>query len=81
MIDNASLLIEELQIKLKKEDPSCVTTYKDAFLYFMNKQEIYDPIDLWEVIEPILKAKIRQEFIDTNNIPSLKQNNLSDFFA
>lgn len=80
MIDNTSLLIEELQLKLKKEDPDSKTTYKDAFLLFMNKNEIYDPEDLLEVIDKILYAKIKQELIDCNNIPHLKQNNLEDFF-
>jgi hypothetical protein len=76
MIDNASLLIEELKLK--------TGSYKDAFLLLMEKQDIHDPEDLLEVISPILYAKIKQEFRDLNHFgpdsPHKKESNLEEFF-
>lgn len=76
MIDNTSLQIEDLKILRG--------SYREAFFEFMEKHEIYDPIDLWEVIHPIIQNRIKQEYIDNNNFskdsPFAKQNDLSEFF-
>jgi hypothetical protein len=83
MIDNVTLAIEALALKLKTDQiaPS-ISPYKDAFILFMNEQHIYDPEDILEVIDPILIAKINQEFRSTNNFskesPYAKQESLFD---
>jgi hypothetical protein len=56
MIDNASLAIEQLKVLRG--------SYIEAVVEFCGTQEIYDYEDLLEVLNPILKAKITQEFID-----------------
>lgn len=75
MIDNVSSQIEELAALRE--------SYRDAFFEFMENHNIYDPEDLYEILNPILKAKIKQEFIDANVFPKgsvyCKKSNLTDF--
>ena len=67
-MDNVTLTIEKLAIKLKNDlVASSISPYKDAFIMFMKEQNIYDPEDILEVIDPILVTKIKQEFRNTNN--------------
>lgn len=77
MIDNASLIIEQMAVDLNG-------SHKDAFLAFMYKHDIYDPEDLLEVISPILREKIKQEFraknYFNNESENSKQENLEDLF-
>lgn len=76
MTDNASLVIEKMAVELG--------SHKDAFLAFMYKHEIPDPEDLLEVISPILKEKIKQEFRAKNYFDKdsefAKQESLEDLF-
>jgi len=76
MIDNASLQIEELKVLRG--------SYIDAILEFQQKHEIPDIEDLLDIINPILYAKIAQEFKDKKHFakdsPHYKQNNLEDLF-
>jgi hypothetical protein len=83
MIDNVTLAIENLVVKLKTDQIAPSTSpYKDAFMLFMKEQQIYDPEDILEVIDPILIAKIKQEYINTNNFSKdsqyAKQSSLFD---
>jgi hypothetical protein len=75
-IDNTSLQIEDLKLK--------TGSYRDAFFEVMMKHNMYDPEDLWEVLHPIVKEHIKQEFIDANmfgsDSPFKKRNDLSAFF-
>lgn len=76
MIDNVSLQIEELAVLRG--------SYREAFFEFMENSNIYDPEDLYSIINDILKAKLKNEFQEANYFPkgskNAKQNNLSDFF-
>ena len=76
MIDNASLQIEELNLLRG--------SYIEAIIEFQQKHEIPDIEDLWDIINPILKAKITQEFIDKNHFAKdsihAKKNSLEYLF-
>lgn len=71
MIDNVSLQIENIAAKCG--------SYKEAFLEFTEKNEIFDYEDLLKSLSNNLVLKIRQEFIDKNYIPHLKRSNIFDF--
>lgn len=67
-MDNVTLAIEHLALKLKNDNiaPS-ISPYKDAFILFMKEQNIHDPEDILEIIDPILITKLSNEFRTTNN--------------
>jgi hypothetical protein len=57
-LDQTTLQIEKLYLE--------TGSYRDAFLEFAARFEIYDYEDILKVINPILYEKIKQEFIDNN---------------
>lgn len=72
MADNVSMRIEELKLKSG--------SYIEAVMEFCEQNNIYDFEDLIEILNPITVNNIRQEFIDRNFIPKLKQKNgINDF--
>lgn len=71
MLDQTSTKIEELYIE--------TGSYIDAVILFAERFGIYDYEDILEVIHPILKEKIKQEFIKKNYIPSLKKPSVFNF--
>ena len=67
MIDNVSLQIEEIALRNK--------SYIVAITEFCETNNIPDFEDLLEVLDKSIIAKVKQEFIDKNFIPSLKKDN------
>ncbi len=73
MIDQVTIKIEEIYLE--------TGSYIDAIIEFANKFNIQDYEDILEVVNPILKEKIKQEFIDKNYFPDKKkQTSITDFF-
>lgn len=68
---NESIQIERLKLQ--------TGSYIEATITFCGNNSIEDFEDLLEILNPALVAKIRQEFIDKNFIPSLKKDTLLDF--
>jgi hypothetical protein len=72
MLDQTSLRIEELAAK--------EGSYIEACVIFAEEFGFNDFEDLIDILNPQLVEKVRQEFIERNYIPQLKQkNNLMDF--
>lgn len=63
-IDNLTLDIEKRALE---------HGYIHAIINFCEEKRIYDYEDVLQLLHPILKEKIKQEFIDKNYIPSLKR--------
>lgn len=73
MLDPTSLRIEEMA--------ASTGSYIDACCDFAERFGFNDFEDLIDVLHPNLVQKIRQEFIDKNFIPQLKnKNSLTEFF-
>lgn len=73
MLDNVSLKIEQLA----HENGG---SYIDAMTHFAKEFEIPDFEDILEVLNPNVVAKLRQEFIDKNFIPGMKNKNSIENF-
>ena len=72
MLDQTTIKIEELYLE--------TGSYIDAFLEFAVRFQIQDYEDILTVINPILHAKIKQEFIDKNFFPDKKKKaSVTDF--
>lgn len=57
-------------------------SYIIAVLDFCEENQIAEYEDILEVLDPILVSKIRQEFIDKNYVPELKnKNTIFDFLG
>jgi uncharacterized protein (DUF4213/DUF364 family) len=70
-IDNLSLDIERRALTVG---------YINAFIEFCEEKEKDDYEDVLEMLHPILKDKIKQEFIEKNFLPHLKVKNPFDSF-
>lgn len=71
MLDPTTQKIEELKLE--------TGNYREAFLEFAHQMEILDYEELLEVINPLLVAKIKQEFIDAGYFRNKKKNNIINF--
>lgn len=71
MLDPTTQKIEELKLE--------IGNYREAFIEFAHRMEIYDYEELLEVINPLLVAKIKQEFINAKYFPHQKKSNILNF--
>ena len=71
--------IDSLSLEIEKKAQR--VGYIEAILEFCDEKELEDYEDIVEQLHPILKEKVKQEFIEKNYIPSLKrQTKLDNFF-
>ena len=70
-MDNTTLIIEHMALK--------TNSYIEAIVDFAEKYPGTDFEEIVGSLNPVLISKIRQEFIDKNYIPHLKQKSIMDF--